>query len=339
MLRRSFLLSGATAVLPDQDRIRIGFLGVGHSHTAAKLSVVRGSSQWELVGVWDASPRLQAMIQKAGYPLAARETLLHDPTVQVIAVGSDVKSHFTLAWMALEAGKHVHLEKPPACRRGELEKLIDAARRRKLLLQMGYMWRYHPGVNAALDAARKGWLGEIFLVRGTINTIGAPEQRAEWAQFPGGQMFELGCHLIDPMVRLMGKPVQITPFLRSHGPQGDKLADNNVAVFEWKKALGVITSSTLQPGAGPHRSFEIFGLTGAAVLKPIEPPVLTLDLQKPAGGFRAGSHQMQLPSFQRYVADFEDLARCVRSGEPLAVTPEEELLVQEALLRASGMWA
>lgn len=339
MLRRSFLLSGATAALRGQDRIRIGFLGVGHSHTAAKLSLVRGSSQWELVGVWDESPKFQAMIQKAGYPLVARETLLRDPTVRVIAVGSDVKSHFELARVALESGKHVHVEKPPACARGELERLIDMAHRRRLLLQMGYMWRYHPGINAALNAARKGWLGEIFLVRGTINTTGSPEQRAEWAQFPGGQMFELGCHLIDPMVRLMGRPLQITPFLRSHGPLRDKLADNNVAVFEWKKALGVIMSSTLQPGAGPHRSFEIFGRKGAAVLKPIEPPVLTLDLQEPAGEFRPGSHQMQLPPFQRYVADFDDLARCVRSGQPLPITPEEELLVQEALLRASGMWA
>ncbi len=338
MLRRTFLFGAAAPVVRGEERIRIGFLGAGHSHTAAKLALIRKSPDWELAGVWEPSPVIRALIEKAGYPVVERERLLGDPAVRVISVGSENQTHFEYARMALEAGKHIHLEKPPACRKGELEILLDIAKRRKLLVQMGYMWRYHPGVNAALEAARNGWLGDIFMVRGTINTTGSPQQRAEWAQFPGGQMFELGGHLIDPIVRLMGKPIKITPFLRSHGPQNDKLADNNLAVLEWPKALGVVASSTLQPGAGAHRALEIFGQNGAAVLRPIEPPTLVIDVQKPAGPYKPGATRVDLPPFQRYAADYEDLARCVRAGKPLAITAGEDLNVQETLLRASGMW-
>lgn len=338
MLRRTFLLGAAAAASRGEDRIRIGFLGAGHSHTIAKLVLVRKSPDWDLAGVWEPSPEIRASIEKAGFPVVAREKLLGDPAVRVISVGSENQTHFEYARMALEAGKHVHLEKPPAARKGELEILLDIARRKKLLVQMGYMWRYHPGVQAALEAARNGWLGDVFMVRGTINTTGSPRQRAEWAQFPGGQMFELGGHLIDPIVRLMGKPVRITPFLRSHGPQNDKLADNNLAVFEWPKALGVVFSSNLQPGATAHRALEIFGQNGAAVLRPIEPPTLIIDVQKSAGPYKAGATRVDLPPFQRYVADYEDLARCVRAGKPLSITHEEDLNVQETLLRASGMW-
>lgn len=339
MHRRAFLCAASGVTAFAQDRIRIGFLGAAHSHTPAKLAIVRKSPHWDLAGVWEPSAEVRAALEKSGAPLVERDRLLGDSSLRVIAVGSENRTHFEYARLALEAGKHLHLEKPPATRKGELEILLDLARRKNLIVQMGYMWRYHPGINAALEAARKGWLGDIFMVRGTINTTGSDRQRAEWAEFPGGQMFELGGHLIDPIVRLMGKPVRITPFLRSHGPQNDKLADNNLAVFEWAKALGVVSSSNLQPGAGQHRALEIFGQNGAAVVRPIEPPALAVDLAKPAGPYKAGLNKVDLPPFQRYVADFEDLAACVRSGKPIGITAEEDLNVQETLLRASGMWS
>jgi predicted dehydrogenase len=150
-------------------------------------------------------------------------------------------------------------------------------------------------------------------------------------------MFELAGHLIDPLVRLAGKPIRVTPFLRSHGPFKDKLVDNAVAVFEFPKALGVITGTALQPGAGPHRSFEIFGYNGTAVLRPIEPGSLEIHLQQEAGPYKAGVNKVPLPAYQRYVADLQALAESIRTGKPLGVTFEEEIAVQNALLDASGM--
>jgi predicted dehydrogenase len=199
------------------------------------------------------------------------------------------------------------------------------------------MWRFHPGINSALEAARNGWLGETYLVRGTMNTKIEPALRSEWAQFPGGQMFEQGCHLIDPLVRLLGRPEKVTPVLRTHGGFSDQLADNTAAVFEYRKALGVVTSSVLQPGAGRHRSFEVFGANGTAVVRPIEPPKLEIDLAEARGPYKAGVQVVPLPPYRRYVGEFDELAHAVQGATGLRVSPAEDLAVQEALLRASGM--
>ena len=290
------------------------------------MRVVKESPRWELAAVAeDAGP--------------TREALLRDASIRVVAVESGVKLHAAHALAALEAGKHLHLEKPPSDNMREFRQIVALARRKKLLVQMGYMWRYHPGFNAMLEAARSGWLGDIYLVRGTMNTLIDADRRPDWNLFRGGQMFEQGAHLIDPLVRLKGLPAIISPFLRSHGGFNDKMADNTAAVFEYPRALGIITSSVLQPSANAHRSFEIFGSNGTAVLRPIEPGTLAIDLVKPAGPYAAGINRVKIAPFRRYVGDFDELAEAVAAGRPLAITPEEDLKVHEALLRASGMWS
>jgi len=339
MNRREFVAGAlvAQAVLPAAARVRIAFLGASHSHAPAKMKVVQENPAYELVGICEPDPKLRAKYEQAGVPILTQEQLLGDTSVEVVAVESGVKEHAAQARLALEVGKHLHLEKPPADNFKDFQALVGLARRKGLLMQMGYMWRYHPGINAALEAARKGWLGEVYMVRGTMNTLIGGDARWEWALFHGGQMFEQGCHLIDPMVRLLGRPAKVTPFLRTHGAFNDKLADNTVAVFEFPRALGLIMSSVLQPDGGQHRAFEVFGSNGNAVVRPIEPPLLQIDLAKPAGPYRAKTQTIELPPFRRYVGDFAELAAAVRAKRPLAITPEEDLLVQETLLRASEM--
>ena len=112
------------------------------------------------------------------------------------------------------------------------------------------------------------------------------------------------------------------------------LADNTLAIFEFPKALGIISSSTLQPQAGRHRSFEILGSQGTAVVNPIEQPELIIDLARAAGPYQAGLNTVAMPKYQRYVPEFADLAMRIREGKSLAISPEEDLLVQETLMRA-----
>jgi predicted dehydrogenase len=149
-------------------------------------------------------------------------------------------------------------------------------------------------------------------------------------------MFELGCHMIDQLVRLMGAPQKVSTALRTHG-QPDRLADNTVAVFEFPKALGIVHVNLLHPGAGAHRAFEVVGSNGTIKLWPIEPPTLVVELAKAAGPYKKGPQTVALPAYERYVPEFADLADAVRAGRPLEVTPEEDARVQEWLLKACEM--
>jgi len=318
------------AAAAQPPRIRIGFLGSTHPHGPEKLRQMHESTEWELVGLAEKNPQAAEAARKRGVRVVPRQELLGDKSIQAIAVESDVGDHAADALDALTAGKHVHLEKAPATDLASFRKLTELAAGKGLLLQMGYMWRYNPAILGALEAALSGRLGEVHLVRGSINTLLTAAQRADPAKFSGGQMFELAGHLIDPMVRLLGRPAKVTPFLQRQGSFSDGMADNAVAVFEWPRALGVISTTALQPGAGPHRSFEIVGTKGAAVVRPIEPPALLLD----AGGTKTTP---TMPPYKRYVDDFKDLNAAIRSGRKLRWTAQEDLAAQEALLRASGM--
>ena len=319
------------------DRIRIAFIGASHSHAQAKIQVVRESRAWELVGVYEEDPRIRAELEKSGVQLRARDEILADASIPVVAVESAVGDHALHGRLAVEAGKHVHLEKPPADNLRAFREIVTIAERKHLLVQMGYMWRYNPAVNRALEAARKGWLGDIYLVRGMMNTLIGAERRPDWALFRGGQMFEQGAHLIDIVVRLLGKPAKIASFLRTHGNFKDRLADNTVAIFDYPKAMAIIQSAVLQPNANAHRCLEICGSNGTAVVRPLEPPVLAIDLAKPAGPYEAKLQTFPAMPYRRYVGDFDELAEAIRTRQPLSITPQDDLLVQETLLEASEM--
>ena len=94
------------------------------------------------------------------------------------------------------------------------------------------------------------------MIRAQISNQLAPARRAEWGEFAGGVMYELGGHLIDPIVRLMGRPRKVTPFLRTDGGN-DRLRDNTAAVIEWDQAVATIHATTLQPDSSRHRSLPV----------------------------------------------------------------------------------
>lgn len=337
--RRTFLaMSAASAALQAQRQpVAIGFLGASHSHASGKLGVVRASADWRLIGVTEQDAELRAGVQKAGGRLLPREELLRHPEIRVIAVESAVRDHAADGLAVLNAGKHLHLEKAPADKLQPFKEIVETARRRNLLLQVGYMWRYHPGIAKALEAAREGWLGDVYLVKAVIGNQLAGERRAEWAEFAGGVMFELGGHVIDPLVRLLGKPRKVTPYLRTDGPFKDSFRDNTAAMIEWDKAMGIVQAATLQPGSGRFRAIEIHGANGSAIVNPIEPPSVAITLGKAAGPYKAGVQTLPMPPYKRYVDDFVELAAAVRGEAKLRVSLDEDLLVQDVLLRCSGM--
>jgi predicted dehydrogenase len=343
LTRRRFIATSlaATAVCGRMSwaaeaprKLAIGFLGTGHSHFREKHKVVLESADWKLVGLCEENEATRAK-GPAGARWMDVEQLFGE--AEVVVVESAVEHHARDAKRALLAGKHVHVEKPPADSLEGLRDLLKLAAERRSLLQIGYMWRYNPGINAALEAARQGWLGDVYLVRATMNTQAGAEQRREWARFKGGAMFEQGCHLIDPLVRLLGKPLKVTPHLKHSAAIDDSLADNTVAVFEFPRALGIITSAPLQPNAGPQRLFEVLGTNGTARVQPLEPPALTIDLGKAAGPYAAGKQDIKLSTYRRYVDEFAELAAAIREGRALPISAAIELEVQEALLRACEM--
>src|SRR5688572_20828048 len=202
--RRSFLTTVATtgAALTfggwhacgssGAKRIPIGQIGVGHAH-ATKLEVYRRSGDYEVVGIVEPDERLrQRATGVAAYrdlPWMSEQQLLNAPGLQAVLVETRVRDLLDTAERCVAAGKHVHLDKPAGESLPQYRRLLDAAAKQKLLVQMGYMFRYSPAVVLMRKFLSEGWLGDLFEAHTVMSKVVPDAQRRELAEYKGGIMF------------------------------------------------------------------------------------------------------------------------------------------------------
>lgn len=326
-----------------KTKIKVGQIGTKHAHAGGKVATLRKfSDDFEVVGVVEPDKKQRDAVQDSamyrGLPWMTEEQLLNTAGLQAVAVETEVCDLVPTAARCVAADQHVHLDKPAGESLPAFQKLLDEASRRKRVVQMGYMFRYNPAFQFLFQAVKDGWLGEIFEVHGVISKTVGDATRRQLAEYPGGSMFELGCHLIDPLVTILGKPAKVASLVRRTRSPEDELADNQLAVFEFEKATATIRSALVEVDGGRRRQFIVCGTQGTIEIKPIEPPHLTLTLDRPRGDFQRGTREVELPRLEgRYDGDFADLARVIRGEKQHDWPPAHDLAVHEAILLGSGL--
>jgi predicted dehydrogenase len=321
--------------------IKIGQIGVGHSHAEGKLQVLRDSTDYEIMGVVEPDDRLaQVARQMPAYkdiPFLAEEQLLNVPGLTAVTVETRVPDLLAAAERVVDAGKHLHLEKPGGASLPRFRRILDTAARKHLVVQMGYMYRYNPGIVLLREALKQGWLGEPFEVHAVMSKVVDPTSRRAMAEFAGGMMFEQGCHLIDLIVALLGRPTEVTSFLQHVSPAGDSLADNTLAVLTYPKALVSIKSSAMEVEGGQRRHFVACGSEGTGHVQPLDEPNVRLALSKPRGKYQQGYQEILFGEYPRYVGDMADLARIIRGEKEPDYSYDHDLAVLETTLTAAKM--
>jgi predicted dehydrogenase len=199
------------------------------------------------------------------------------------------------------------------------------------------MFRHNPAFKFCFQSVKEGWLGDVFEVDGVISKTIDAQKRKQLAAFPGS-MFELGCHLIDAMVKVLGRPNKVTGFSRSTRPKQDSLADNQLAVFEYAGATATIRSALIEVEGQRRRQFVICGDKGTVDIRPLEPPKLLLALDRKLRKYRKGYQEVKLLSMPgRYDEQLIEFARIINGQKESEYPPEHDLAVQEAVLKASGV--
>ena len=297
---------------------------------------------FEVVGVVepDADRRRQMAATSAysGLRWMTADELLETPGLQAVTVETDIDALLPTAEQCLNAGKHIHLDKPAGTILKHFRQICDLADKQKLAVQMGYMFRSNAAFRFMFNAVRKGWLGDVFQVHCEMSKKIGDSSRKSLARYPGGSMFELGCHLIDAVVTILGKPDRVHAFNRNTRPDFDNLMDNCLAVFEYPRATATVRSSVTEVEGGRRRQFVTCGTKGTVVIRPLEPYHLTLTLESDVDGMKRGTHQIELPkSTGRYDGDLLHLAAVIRGEEQEEYSRAHDLAVQEAILLASDM--
>jgi predicted dehydrogenase len=345
--RRSLLAAGAAslAVMPTlaQDAvrrpppIRIGQIGVGHGH-ASKLSVYRASSDYEVVGIVEPDQALREKAQSQAafrdLPWMTREQLFNSPGLQAVLVETRVRDLLDTAESCIAAGKHVHLDKPAGESLPQFARILEAAKKQGLLVQMGYMYRYNPAILLLRQFLREGWLGDVFEIHAVMSKVVVAEDRKALAEHRGGILFELGCHLLDLVIGVLGEPAKVSTFGKHVSKQDDKLMDNMLAVLEYPKAIASVKSTALEVDGGARRHFVVCGSAGTFHIQPLDNPSARVTFKEKRGDYQAGEQEVKFPKFARYVADAADMAKILNGEKRADFSYEHDLAVQRTLLKA-----
>jgi len=344
-----WLLPRATAAGRAKERIKLGQIGIGHNHASAKMATFRKlADQYEVVGVVE--PSAEWRKRRGNHPAyrdlpwMTEEQLLNTKGLTTVAVETDVCDLVPTAARCIDAGMHLHLDKPGSESLAPFKKVLDEAGRRQLTVQLGYMYRNNPAIQFCFRAVREGWLGRIFEVDCVMNRQ-QPLAYLKWlSQFRGGTMYIFGGHLIDLVITMLGKPDQVTAYQRQSQPEVE-LYDNGLAVLEYAQATATVRTASLEVGGYQRRQLVVCGDEGTIDVRPLEtfdvrppqPLKLKLTLSSARGSFKKGSQEVVLPPPPgRYDEQLIELARIIRGEIANPYPLEHELMLQKALLLAAG---
>ena len=170
------------------DPVRVGLIGCGYwgPNLARNLHQI---PQAELVACCDLDPQALSKMQ-ALYPQVVTTLdycdLLADPDIEAVVIATPARSHYPLTKDALEAGKHVLVEKPLAMSSQEAKELIALAEERKRVLMVGHIFEYHPAVRKIKSLIDQGEMGQIYYIYSTRVNLGRVQSdiNALWSIAP-----------------------------------------------------------------------------------------------------------------------------------------------------------
>ena len=326
-------------------RIRMAQYGTGHGHAGGKLNSMLKHPDVEVAGVFEPSDaKRQAVSGQGAYDgvrwFDTESEMLGDESIVAIASEGNNDESLPQTEAIVNAGKHVWYDKPAGEDYARWQDVIATVRRNGLHVQMGYMLRYHPAFMQVTEWARNGFLGRVFSVRAHMSTFLPPEAQAKIAVHPGGIHFDLGGHMLDQVVWMLGRPERVTSFLRSDTDVVPGFSDITLVVYEFDQALAFIDIAAMETRPMARR-FEVYGTRGSAILlEPFEPGgQIRLALDEARGGFQEGEQVIELPLVGRgetYDLELDAFLGVVLDGKVPDRDLDFELLVQETLLRGTG---
>ena len=326
-------------------RIKIAQIGTSvnsHGHQIWK-SLCKQSDIFDIVGY--AFPENERekfpkqMSSFEGYREMTVEEILNSPEVEAVVVETEEIYLTKYALMVAEAGKHLHMEKPGGTELADFEKLISTLKSKKLKFSTGYMYRFNPKIREALDKVKNGELGEIFAVEAQMNCTHESNVRQWLANFPGGMLFFLGCHLIDLIYQIQGEPQEVIPLNCSTGIGGINILDYGMVVFKYKNGISFAKTCDDEMGGYLRRQLVICGEKGTIEIKPLEASdgngQYTLSREAYSKKWSTPWEASKSEVYDRYDGMMKNFAELVR-GKENPYTYDYELNLYKLILRSCG---
>jgi predicted dehydrogenase len=277
------------------------------------------------------------------------EDILADPMIDAVALATPTSGHLKQIEAAAAAGKHVYCEKPFTFSRKEAEAALEAVRRAKRVVGVGYNRRFHPEMIKLHDKIKAGELGTIQHIEASMtypNALFLPPTvwRSNKAEAPLGGLAPMGVHAIDAMIYLVGEidTVYCQSFARTVQTGTD---DTTSMLFRMKGGMSGYLGTMTATGAG--FSFQVFGSKGWHRIEGVTHVAGASSEERRTRQFGACKFQPVKGPAETWEAEkldivratFEAFARAIEGGAPFPIPPEQIIhgaSVSEAVIRSAA---
>ena len=219
---------------------------------------------------------------------ASPEALIESAEVDLVVIATPNETHYPLALAALQAGKHVVIDKPFAVTVAEAETLVAESERRVLKLSVFQNRRWDGDFLTVADLIQRDVLGSINYFESHFDRF-RPAIKQGWREQPkpgSGVFVDLGVHLIDQALQLFGLPEAVTADIAIQREQA-QIDDYFHVVLRYGTRRVVLHASTLAAAPGPR--FTMHGSLGSLVITGLDAQESALKAGKTPSGKDWGS--------------------------------------------------
>lgn len=326
--------------------IRSGIVGYGLAGRFFHAYLVSQVEGLKLTAVASRAPERRAQAER-DWPLYTRETLtelLLDDSLQLIILATPHHTHASLAIEAMEAGKHVVVDKVMCLSSAEAEEMIAVSQKRGVMLSVFQNRRWDWGFLTVKKAVRNGLIGEPFLIERTVHRSRASRGWRALRVESGGLLYDWGAHLIDQGLQLLNtSPTSVLCKGYKYGLVGD-IEDHVTCTLYFETGLEYrMEVSNLSRISKPH--WYVLGTQGSLVKTGLDPQEESMKKGKINAAVEESDDRVRVrtgqdenvtdiilePERGSWVDYYRNIEAVLREGAELEVKPKEMLDLMNVL--------
>jgi predicted dehydrogenase len=251
-----------------------------------RATAMARSGDVHLAAICDINEERARAVAPGAVVLASGDALINASDIDAVVISTPPPTHEPLALAALNAGKHVLVEKPMAASAEACQRMIEAARTAGRILAVGFNHRYFKATKLVRDFVRSGALGRLTHVRAYAGHMGLAEFKAPWMHdrqiMGGGALMDNGIHVLDLVRYVMGDLQQAFGY-ESSAVWKLQAEDNALALF--RAADGTVASlqASWTEWKGYRFHIEAYGELGMARAYYAPMAAMLITMSEPGG--------------------------------------------------------
>jgi predicted dehydrogenase len=320
-------------------KLRTAVVGCGLIGTRRAEQAAAGESSSLALAIDASEGAARAVAERFGAAFATDwRAAVEDANVDAIVVSTPNAYLCEIAVAALDAGKHVLIEKPMGRDLADAEAIAAVASRARGRLKIGFNHRYHPALREAHERCAAGEIGGVFAIRARYGHGGRPGYEREWRGNPqlagGGELTDQGVHVVDLINWFAGVPDEAFAYVSTAVWPIAPLEDNAFGLLRWKNGR-VATLHTSWTQWKNLFSFEVFGSDGSLSVEGLGGSYgverLIAAKRNPQGGVPATSERAFEGPDVSWRDEWTDFTNAVLHDAPYWGTPDDGLAAMRAL--------